>query len=306
MEKIILYYKYVPIEHTDVIALWQKELCQKLDLKGRIIIAPEGINGTLGGQEYAIKDYQAVMAAHPLFGDIDFKSSSGCRDDFPRLQVSVKKEIVRLGISPETVRSENAAVHLSPQKAHKLIAKKDKHLVIFDARNVYESDIGAFEGAITPDIKTFRELPGYIDAHLELFKDKDVLMYCTGGVRCERASAYLATKNVARSITQIAGGIHRYLEEYPEGFFKGKNFVFDGRMALKATDDVLGRCKECNRPYDIHKPCSYTHCHGLILLCPDCAKVSDSTCSPSCSSLISQDGTKKRPDTQKTVGAHGI
>lgn len=303
MEKIILYYKYIPIEHTHIIAEWQRALCQKLDLKGRIIIAPEGINGTLGGQKEALEEYKDAMNMHPLFDAIDFKESEGRRDDFPRLQVTVKKEIVRLGISPQTIPATQASPHLTPREAHEAIAKKDKNLVILDARNAYESDIGAFEGAITPNINTFRELPNFIDTHLELFQDKDVLMYCTGGVRCERASAYLASKGVARTITQISGGIHRYLEEYPEGFFKGKNFVFDGRMSLKATEDILGSCQKCQKPYDLHKPCAYTHCHGLLLLCPSCTDISDGTCSPLCSTLLSQDATKKRTPMHE---AHGI
>lgn len=293
MEKIILYYKYIQIEHPEIIASWQRALCSKLGLTGRVIIACEGINGTLGGTEVALHEYEQAMDTHPLFGNIDFKESPGSGRDFPRLRVVVKKEIVKLGISPYDIPADQAADHLTPTQAHELIASK-KDLVLFDARNNYESRIGAFVGALTPDIKNFRELPSFIDENLDLFKDKEVLMYCTGGVRCERASAYLAAKNIARTIYQIEGGIHRYLEAFPDGFFRGKNFVFDARMALATNPDILGHCQVCQIPYDTYNPCGNVNCNGLVLVCPACLAVESAACSIACAQKIKSDPTKQR------------
>ena len=130
----------------------------------------------------------------------------------------------------KTVTAKNGGKHLTPEETHNLIAQKPNDLVILDARNDYEWRIGAFEGAIKPDIEHFRQFPKFVDDNLEQFKDKQVLMYCTGGIRCERASTYLKEKGVAKNVYQILGGIHRYAEQYPDGFFRGKNYVFDDRI----------------------------------------------------------------------------
>lgn len=308
MEKIILYYKYVEIEHPHLIAQWHRSLCERLSLKGRVLIACEGINGTLGGASEALEEYKLLLAEHPLFSGIDFKESVGSAQHFPRLRVMVKKEIVRLGLSTAEVSSQRAAPHLTPAQAHALIAQHPQDLVIFDARNAYESEIGSFTGAVTPKINTFRELPDYIDSNLELFKDKDVLMYCTGGVRCERASAYLETKKVARSIHQIEGGIHRYLESFPDGFFRGKNFVFDARMALSTNEDIVGRCQTCKSPYDQHRPCLYANCNQFILLCPACLQASENAvCSQQCSLSIQANPERQRSNNMASkIQEHNV
>lgn len=268
MSKIVLFYKYVPIRYPVQVQKWQRRLCTSLGLVGRVIIAHEGINATLGGTQAALESYVAAMQAHELFGGIDFKISDGSGDDFPRLAVMVKAEIVNLGINPEVLTVAQGGRHLNPAEAHELLASDEQNIVVFDARNKYESDIGAFEGAIKPPIENFRELPAYIDEHLEEFRDKTVVMYCTGGVRCERASAYLNTKRVAKEVLQIEGGIHRYVEAYPEGFFRGKNYVFDGRGAMRVNDDILGTCIRCSQPCDRQISCSNPACRYQLIICP--------------------------------------
>lgn len=264
---VLLFYKYVNVRYPVQLQKWQRRLCESLTLKGRVIIAYEGINGTLGGTKEQITEYIEAMQTHELFFDVDFKTSEGSADDFPRLSVVVKPEIVHLGITSETVTAEKGGKHLTPDEAHALLKEKPEDLVVFDARNTYESAIGAFEGAVKPPLTNFRELPGYIDNNLEQFRDKTVLMYCTGGVRCERASAYLKDKNVAREVLQVSGGIHRYVEAYPDGYFRGKNYVFDQRIALPVTDDVLGQCVTCNNPCDRYIACSNTSCREQLLVC---------------------------------------
>lgn len=286
MGKIILYYKYVEIVDPQGLMHEQRALCQKLTLKGRIIIAHEGINGTLGGSAENIQAYINYMRSHELFGDIDFKESPGTADYFPRLQIKVKKEIVNLGIDPAKRPREKTGIRLTPKQAHELIKQKPGNLVILDVRNNYESAIGVFEGAITPSINNFRNLPEYIDNNLELFKDKQVLMYCTGGIRCEPASAYLKAKGVAQEVYQIEGGICRYVEQYPDGYFKGKNYVFDGRVAVKVTDDILSNCLSCNIPYDEYTNCINAACNKQIILCANCINSLGNTCSKTCLTLV--------------------
>ena len=146
--------------------------------------------------------------------------------------------------------------------------------------------MGHFKNALTPDINHFRELPEYIDKNLEQFKDKKVLMYCTGGVRCERATAYLKKKNVASQVYHIKGGIHRYVEAFPDGYFRGKNYVFDGRVTDPVTDDVLAYCEHCRIAYDEYSNCINAECNKQIIVCPPCTAVYHNTCSPTCLNLV--------------------
>ncbi|MDQ5890396.1 MAG: hypothetical protein QG604_270 [Candidatus Dependentiae bacterium] len=278
---ILLYYKYIAIEYPEQVAKWIRELCGRLNLKGRILIGTEGINGTVGGTLEEIGQFKSEFLAHPLFGDVDLKESIGSANDFPRLMVKVKKEIVALGIDPENLTVADTGTHLTPEEVHTLIQEK-KDLLILDTRNDYESRIGRFKNALIPDLKSFRDFPAYIENNLETFKDKEVLMYCTGGIRCERATAVLNVKKVAKAVYQIKGGICRYVEKYPNGFFRGKNYVFDDRIALKVNDDILTDCDVCHEPADTYTNCMNTLCNKQFISCLKCREAYDYTCSQSC------------------------
>ena len=295
MGKIVLYYKYIDIEHPKRIMKWQQKICQELQLRGRILIAHEGINGTVGGTQKNIERYIEIMRKNPLFADVDFKESPGDADCFPRLQVTVKDEVVRLGLDPQHLVASAGGELLDPQQAHELMNQKPDDLVILDARNTIEWKIGRFTHAITPDIDHFRELPNYIDNNLEQFKDKQVLMYCTGGIRCERASAYLQSKGIAKQVFQLKGGIHRYVEQYPDGFFRGKNYVFDSRIAVKVTDDVLSSCQICNASCDEYTNCLNALCNKHFICCSTCLKQYNNTCSTQCQKLIQTKKVNPRP-----------
>ncbi|CAN5139806.1 hypothetical protein BH09DEP1_BH09DEP1_2270 [soil metagenome] len=300
MHSIILFYKYVTITYPKQILKWQKKACQELNLKGRIILAEEGINGTLGGTPENIERYKELMNTHELFGAIDYKESNNVRDHFPRLRIVVKSEIVYLGLDPKAITAKDAGTYLEPAQAHELIAQKPDNLVIIDCRNNTESAIGRIENAIMPDTKYFREFPEYVDKHLDDFKDKQVLMYCTGGVRCERASAYIKSKGVAQEVYHIKGGVHKYVEEFPNGFFKGKNYVFDGRTAVKITDDILANCFVCQQPCDDYNNCMFARCNRHFIGCNQCMERLDNTCSTECQLIITQDPSKKRPTLIKS------
>jgi predicted sulfurtransferase len=287
MVKIIIYYKYINIDSTKDLLDWQKELCSKLNLKGRIIIAKEGINSTLAGDESDIENYKNEMLNHYLFYDLDIKESYGNYNPFPRLSIKIKNEIVNLGIDPELISASNHGEYLTPTQAHEFISKYDEdNSVILDTRNNYESRIGSFQYAIKPNINYFRELPKFIDENEHIFKDKDVLMFCTAGVRCERATSYLKSKNIARNIYHIKGGIQRYIEQYPDGYFRGKNYVFDGRIAVKVTKDVFGKCDHCFIAYDDYSNCINAECNKHILVCNNCKDYYHNTCSKECLYLV--------------------
>ena len=183
---VLLYYHFTSIEDPKALASEQRYLCQKLALKGRILIATEGINGTLGGSAASARAYQETMSEHPLFKGMEFKISEYATNPFGKLSVKARKEIVTLGVDGPLDIRRGGGEHLSPAQWRQMI-EEDPDVVLFDTRNRYESDIGQFKGAVCPDTENFRDLPEKISEYGHL-KDKKWLMYCTGGIRCEKAS----------------------------------------------------------------------------------------------------------------------
>lgn len=286
MKKILLFYKYIPVNDPWKIRDWQHDLCQTLKLKGRIILGKEGINGTLSGDVEQVQAYISAMHTHALFYDIDFKESIAPIDVFPKLKVKVREEIVTSGLNKSKLSDKQTGEYLEPTAVNKLIEEHKKDLVILDARNEIEWRVGRFKNAITPNIKHFRELATFIDKHENTFKDKNVLMYCTGGIRCELASSYLKSKGIAKKVYQIEGGIHRYVEAYPDGYFRGKNYVFDGRVTTKVNTDVLSTCELCHTTCDDITNCINTRCNKHFICCSTCIEKYQNTCQPICLELI--------------------
>lgn len=286
-EQILLYYLYTPLDKLKDIMRWQKELCSSLNLTGRIIIAHEGINGTLGGSLEETNLYITAMHNDARFKDIVFKKSAGCKEDFPRLQIKIKPEIVRLGIDSRELTAENGGEHLSPEQFHELLSNRPDNLVLIDCRNNYESAIGTFRGAVKPPTDNFRDFPAYVDSVMDSLEDKQVAMYCTGGVRCERASTYLKEKGI-KTVYQLDGGIAKYVEKYPDGHFRGKLYVFDDRVALKINDDILSTCSQCSKPCDDYTDCGNPHCNKQYIVCAACITTGDRTCSSACTAYLAE------------------
>ena len=297
IKRILLYYKYIRLPEPLAIKTWQQELCSTLGLTGRIVLASEGINGTVYGSVEATNDYIKAMNEHPLFSKIDFKDSlvNGEHEYFPDLQIKVKTEITNLGLDTIAISADKGGTHLSPAEFHKAIESADENTVILDGRNAFEAAVGAFTGAVVPPVEHFRDFPEYIDSNIQQFKDKKVLMYCTGGIRCERASAYLKLKGVAKEVYQLEGGIHRYAEEFPDGFFRGKNYVFDGRITVPVNDDVLGSCLLCQAACDEYTNCLNAKCNKHFIGCTECIDKLKNTCSQNCYELVTLAKVPKRP-----------
>ncbi|XP_072019894.1 thiosulfate sulfurtransferase/rhodanese-like domain-containing protein 2 [Amphiura filiformis] len=291
--QILLYYKYVDVKEPYEICAWQQELCRRLRLTGKIRIAREGINGTVGGSISATRLYMQSVQNHPVFQQTDFKTSKGSAEDFPNgLQVGVHSEIVPMGVDPDKLTYTQAGNHLSSEAFHSELeshlsknTSDEKDTVFVDCRNFYESRIGQFPGALAPDIRKFSYWPEYIDKNVDAFRDKRVIMYCTGGIRCERGSAYLKSKGVCKDVLQLEGGIHRYMDKYPNGLFKGKLFVFDDRYAIATNETTISTCFYCSQPWDKYQPCSSPHCHQLVLSCPQCRGQGSTACCHSCKEI---------------------
>lgn len=252
MEKVILYYKFVPINDTETVRLWQRALCAKLGLKGRIIISKHGINGTLGGDIKNLKYYTREMKEHSLFGNITYKWSDGSKDHFPKLSVKVRDEIVSFGVADELEVNENGVVgggkHLKPEAVHKLLEERGDEVVFMDGRNTYESAIGQFKGAIKPNVRTAKEFAEALDKpEMQAIKNKPIVTYCTGGIRCEILSSMMKKRGF-QDVYQVDGGIVKYGEKYgDDGLWEGKLFIFDDRMQIGFSDHAkdIAECEVC-------------------------------------------------------------
>ncbi len=276
---VILYYKYVAIADPQAFAEAQRDLCASLGLKGRVLIASEGINGTLAGPAEAISSYTAALRADERFADVVCKTSAGDEHTFPKLVVKVRPEIVTLGAGPLVPEQEN---QLSPAEWKRMI-EEEPDAVLLDVRNRFESDAGRFEGAVVCEIENFRELPAYVEK-LAPLKEKKVLMYCTGGIRCEKASALLRSRGF-ENVYQLHGGIVTYQEQFGNAHWQGECFVFDQRMTVRVDNGLvqIGRCAHTGQPTSRFVNCLHDPCHKLFIvseaaeqanpdyqLCPEC------------------------------------
>jgi UPF0176 protein len=276
---VILFYKYVEILDAEVFAASQRALCQSLELKGRVLIATEGINGTLAGPVEPIDRYVGELKSDPRFSDIEIKVSSGDAWTFPKLVVKVRPEIVTLNAGPIPPDQEN---HLTPSE-WKHMVEENPDVVLLDIRNRFESDAGKFSNAMVCDIEHFRELPKFTE-RLHGLKDKTILMYCTGGIRCEKASTLFKQKGF-KNVFQLHGGIAAYQEQFGNEHWEGECFVFDQRMTVRVEEGLvqIGRCAHTGRATSRFVNCLHDPCHRLFLLseeaeaenadyrlCPDC------------------------------------
>ncbi len=277
MHKVILYYKFTPLSDPDMARLWQRELCERLGLKGRIIVSPQGINGTLGGKIENLRQYKREMNKSGIFRGIVYKWSDGNGEEFPRLSVKVKPELVNFGAANEITITEagvqGTGKHLKPEALHKLLQERGDDVVFFDGRNAYEAQVGRFKKAIVPNTETSRDFIKEIESpSLEGIKNKPVVTYCTGGVRCEVLSA-LMKKRGFTEVYQLDGGIVKYGEAYgDDGEWEGSLHIFDGRMQHRFSDKSIdiGECEHCKAKTSRFINCDNKQCNKLVLICDTC------------------------------------
>lgn len=284
--KIILYYVFAPITDPDAVRLWQRDLCEGLGLRGRVLISQDGINGTLGGDMAALKKYVRKTKDYPAFAGLDVKWSSGTgldeeglTLDFPRLSVRVRDEIVSFGAPGELRVDESGVVgggvHLSPGALHDLVAERGDDVVFFDGRNAFEAEIGRFRGAIVPDVETTHDFIAELDSgKYDHLKGKPVVTYCTGGIRCEVLSSLMTARGFGE-VYQLDGGIVRYGESFGStGLWEGSLYVFDGRESVPVGRDpkVIGRCTVCDTPTTRMVNCADDACRNRVVLCAGCGE----------------------------------
>lgn len=256
--------------------MWQKTLTDSLNLKGRILISPHGLNGTVGGEMDDLKKYIKATKEFPGFKSTVFKWSDGTRDDFPRMSVKVRDEIVAFRAADELRVDENGIVgggkHLKPKDVHKLVEERDD-VVFFDGRNAHEAAIGKFKNAVVPDTHTTHDFIKELESgKYDDIKDKPIVTYCTGGVRCEILSSLMMNRGF-KEVYQIDGGIVKYGEAYgDDGLWEGSLRVFDDRMTVDFSDHakVIGECTHCGGKTSNYENCAYANCNDLVLICESC------------------------------------
>ncbi|MBC7512625.1 rhodanese-related sulfurtransferase [Candidatus Saccharibacteria bacterium] len=283
MQKILLYYKFVPISDSRAVVLWQKSLTDGLNLRGRILISEQGINGTVGGEMDDLKAYVKATKQYDAFKDIVFKWSDGTREDFPRMSVKVRQELVGFQNSEDELSVDARGVvgggkHLKPKQVHELIEKYGDDVVFFDGRNAHEAKIGKFKNAVIPNTNTSRDFIAELESDkFDDIKNKKVITYCTGGIRCEVISAMMKKRGF-EDVYQIDGGIVKYGEAYgDDGIWEGSLRVFDDRMTVNFSDHAktIGECTHCEAKTSNFENCAFDNCNDLVLICEGCKKNPD-------------------------------
>lgn len=283
--QILLFYKYVPIENPVHEMREQRRLLLELNLKGRIILATEGINGTVEGTFENTEKYIQKIEEDPRFSGIHWKKSEGTGTAFPKLSIKVREEIVSMHLHENDIKPWSVTgKYLSPEQLHEWFEEKQEFYIV-DMRNDYEHKSGYFEGSILPPLTNYRDLPKLLPLLKDL-KNKKVLTVCTGGVRCEKASGFLVS-NGFLDVYQLHGGIVSYMEKYPNEHFKGKLYVFDQRILMGFnTDDskheVVGVCEKCNESSEHYINCDTIGCHRHFILCENCIEAFGKICPRGC------------------------
>jgi UPF0176 protein len=292
--QVLLYYKYVDVPNPEKVRDEQRELCLQLNLKGRIIIAAEGINGTVEGPVEDTKKYIKAMEKTPYFKGISYKKSVGTGNAFPKLSVKYRLEVVTTKIKGLNPRQATGK-YLSAEELH-FWFENNKEFYIVDMRNDYEYSSGYFENFIPSGIHNFYDLPDVLP-RLKHLKNKTVVTVCTGGIRCEKASGFLVS-NGFHDVYQLKDGIQTYMEKYPNKHFKGKLYVFDGRMTVGFNTDsseheIVGRCMHCGIACDSYVNCEYDMCHYHYICCSNCRdkETSFAFCKSSCKQIYLQNST---------------
>ena len=286
--QILLFYKYITIEDPEALATWVRERCHAHQLLGRVIIAEEGINGTLEGTTEHTEAFVAEFHADPRFSDVSIKRSLGTGAAFPKLQVKVRSEIVGTRFPSDMADPRvRTAPRITPEELRAWY-ERDEDFVVIDMRNDYEYAVGHFKNSVNPGLEASRDLPDALPK-LEQYKDKKVLTVCTGGIRCEKMSAFLLSNGFS-DVQQLEDGMHGYMEKYPGKDFLGSLYTFDRRLTMDFGGDreIIGTCYFCTGVTERYVNCANTMCHKHFMVCEQCrGGKEDVFCGEECTHTVS-------------------
>lgn len=304
------FYRYVIIENPND---YRDELYKRwdaLNVKGRIYVAREGINAQLSVPEHNFQKFRNDVDSDKYLKNVPFKIAvEDNGKSFYKLMLKVRKKIVADGLNDDAFDVTNVGKHLSAKEFNE--ALEQEGTVVVDMRNHYESEVGRFENAICPDVDTFKEELQWVTEHLKDKKENKLLLYCTGGIRCEKASAYFKHEGF-KDVNQLHGGIIDYARQIKqqglESKFRGKNFVFDERLGERITDDVISVCHQCGAPCDTHTNCANDDCHLLFIQCENCKEKMKGCCTPDCMHIVELplEEQKKRRKGKVKHSAHSV
>ncbi len=303
----ISFYKYVTLRNAHLFRDHLYGLFSDLGVLGRIYVAREGVNAQISVPEARLQDFRDTMNSILFFQGL--RLNIAIEDDgksFFALIIKVRPKIVADGIDDPDFDPSNYGTHLRAEEFNALT--DDPDTIVVDMRNHYESEVGRFEHAIVPPVDTFREELPYVADLLADQKDKKIVMYCTGGIRCEKASAYLKYRGF-RNVFQLEGGIIEYARQVQanklQNKFLGKNFVFDERLGERISDVVIAHCHQCGAPCDDHTNCANTFCHLLFIQCPECRDKYEGCCSEQCRAFnhIPEDLRRERAKLEQFNGS---
>ena len=283
MKQILVFYCYTEIEDPHLEIKKHHKFLKNLDVKARIYIAYNGINAQMSLSEEDAPIYMDWLKSDPRFSSVMFKKDPYHEHVFPKVTIKFRRQLVALDLMPDLKKRGEL---VPPEKWKKMLEERDENTILIDVRNDYESEIGHFEGAICSSLKTFREFPQYAD---KLAREKDpkktrVMMYCTGGIRCETYSALLREKGF-EEVYQLQGGVIHYGHKIGNQYWKGKLFVFDDRLSTPISDqkhELISHCRFCDKKSDTYYNCANMDCNELFLTCPDCAEKRLGCCSEKC------------------------
>ncbi len=306
LRRTLSFYRYVRLE--DPKALREQLFLEwdALGVLGRVYVAREGINAQISVPQHNWEAFDSALNNWPQFASMPYKFA--IEDDgksFIKLAIKVRHQIVADGLSEDQYDVTNVGRHLSAAQWNEL--SKEESAIVVDMRNHYESEVGHFKGALLPEADTFKEELPEVLQKLRGKEDAPILLYCTGGVRCEKTSAYLKHHGF-QNVNQLHGGIIDYVRQVAnenlDNTFMGVNFVFDQRLGERVSDDVIAHCHQCGSPWDRHSNCANKSCNLLFLQCPKCAAEHEGTCSAECHEIIHL-SEEAQAEIRRNVGAQG-
>ncbi len=274
--KTISLYKYVSIEEPEALREKLRNYYESLEILGRVLIGKEGINAAISGKKENIERFKQLLKNDKRFADLTFRELEAEKNTYHKLVVRVRKEIVVFG---KKVNFKHKAPYITPKKL-KLLLDKKTDTILLDTRNAYEVKLGKFKDAITLPIETFREFPDAIKK-IRLPKDKPIIFYCTGGIRCEKAATYLKERGF-KNVYQLKGGILQYMNEFPNTHFEGNCFVFDDSLTPTFKVNPITNCEICHTTSDLMINCHNLDCDKLFICCPSCQTRTKRHCSEIC------------------------
>lgn len=290
--KTLSFYRYVKLDDLQALRDTLYLEWQKLNVLGRVYVAHEGINAQISVPEHNLELFRRQLYQYPQFNEVPFKMAVEEGHSFIKLAIKIKHEIVAYRIPEKDYDMSTIGKHLNAEAFNQAI---EGGAIVVDMRNQYETEVGHFENAIIPKVDRSQELLSEALRLLEGKEDKKILLYCTGGIRCEKASSYLL-HNGFKDVNQLSGGIIQYAHEVKSTHlpskFIGKNFVFDGRLGERITDDIISHCHQCDAKSDNHLDCANKLCHILFIQCQSCAEKYHQCCSQACADLLTKQQSK--------------